>query len=88
MTLADRRVFRLEEQTVVLPDFPADGWILDVGGGGLPVIGRLKADQVIAVDLSFCGQTDVPDRPWKLEFPDCSYNTVTAFFIFLSIPPQ
>ena len=49
MALNEKTTFRLEEQTVVLDDFPADGWILDIGGGGEAVIGQLKRTQVIAI---------------------------------------
>ena len=42
MSIDENRIFRLSEQTVVLDDFPAEGWILDVGGGGGAVMGQLK----------------------------------------------
>ncbi len=51
MFIEQDRIFRLDEQTVVLDDFPAEGWILDIGGGGEAVIGQLKGSQVIAIDL-------------------------------------
>ena len=41
------QVFRHDELEVVLPDFPADGLILDIGGGGEGVIGQLKGRQTI-----------------------------------------
>ncbi len=31
-----------------VPDFECDGTILDIGGGGEGVIGRLKGNQVVA----------------------------------------
>ncbi len=37
---------------VSLPNFSAEGLILDIGGGGEGVIGQLKGKQVVAVDLS------------------------------------
>jgi len=51
MSIDQNRVFRLCEQTVVLDDFPAVGWVLDIGGGGEAVIGQLKGAQVVAIDL-------------------------------------
>ena len=41
---------------VVVPDFPAEGLILDIGGGGEGVIGQLKGHQVVAIDLSQRGR--------------------------------
>ena len=40
----------LDTQEISLSDFPASGWILDLGGGGEGVIGQLKREQVIAID--------------------------------------
>ena len=34
------RIFRIEKQSVVMEDFPAQGFILDIGGGGDGVIGQ------------------------------------------------
>ena len=45
-------IFRTPGLEVGLPDFPASGLILDVGGGGEGVIGQLKGSQVVAIDLS------------------------------------
>ena len=39
-----------ERQEVAIPDFAADGFILDIGGGGEGVIGQLKGNQVISID--------------------------------------
>lgn len=88
------RIFRLEEQTVVLNDFPADGWILDIGGGGEAVIGQLKKSQVVAIDVFPRELAEAPSGPLKiimdardLKFLDCTFNTVTAFFSFMFIHP-
>ena len=48
---------------VVLPDFPAEGLILDVGGGGEGVIGQLKGQQVVAIDLLKQELDDAPGQP-------------------------
>lgn len=95
MTIDQSRIFRLDEQTVVLEDFPADGWILDIGGGGEAVIGQLKTTQVIAIDMSKRELEEAPAGPLKivmdardLKFLDGTFNTVTAFFSFMFIPPD
>jgi SAM-dependent methyltransferase len=80
---------------VALPDFPAEGLILDIGGGGEGVIGQLKGKQVIAVDLSKRELEDAPGEPLlkivmdarDLKFLDGTFNTVTVFFTFMYISP-
>lgn len=78
---------------IVLPDFPADGLILDVGGGGEGVIAQLKAGQVVAIDISKRELEEAPGRPLlkivmdarDLKFLDKTFNTATVFFTFMYI---
>lgn len=80
---------------VVLPDFPAEGLILDIGGGGEGVIGQLKGKQVVAVDLSKRELEDAPGEPLlkivmdgrDLKFLDGAFPTVTVFFTFMYMSP-
>ena len=80
---------------VVLPDFPAEGLILDVGGGGEGVIGQLKGRQVVAIDLSEQELQDAPGEPLikivmdarDLKFLDGTFATATVFFTFMYIDP-
>jgi ubiquinone/menaquinone biosynthesis C-methylase UbiE len=95
MTLDENRIFRLAQQTVVLDDFPAEGWILDIGGGGEAVIGQLKTTQVVAIDIFPRELAEAPAGPLKivmdareLKFLDCTFSTVTAFFGFMFIHPD
>lgn len=44
----EKRFYYLPHSEVNVPDFPAEGFILDVGGGGEGVIGRVKGGQVVA----------------------------------------
>ncbi len=95
MSIDQNRIFRLCEQTVVLHDFPAEGWILDVGGGGEAVIGQLKGPQVIAIDVFSRELEEAPVGALKvimdareLKFLDCTFPTVTAFFSFMFIHPE
>ena len=48
--ISEDRVFFCEEQEVTVNDFDASGYILDIGAGGEGIIGRLKGQQVIAID--------------------------------------
>ena len=80
---------------VVLPDFPAAGLILDIGGGGEGVIGQLKGKQVVAIDLSKRELVDAPGEPLlkivmdarDLKFLDKTFDTATVFFTFMYIAP-
>jgi ubiquinone/menaquinone biosynthesis C-methylase UbiE len=95
MALDQNRIFQLCDQTVVLEDFPAEGWILDIGGGGEAVIGQLKKSQVVAIDIRPRELAEAPSGPLKiimdartLQFLDGTFNTVTAFFSFLFMRPE
>jgi SAM-dependent methyltransferase len=79
---------------VVVRDFPSSGWILDVGGGGEGVIGRLKGDRVVSVDLSESELHDAPVGPLKMvmdarsmQFLDESFAVVTMFFTLMYLDP-
>ena len=80
---------------VVVPDFPAQGLILDIGGGGEGVIGQVKGQQVVAIDLSKRELDEAPGRPLlkvvmdarELKFVDASFPTATVFFTFMYIDP-
>jgi SAM-dependent methyltransferase len=78
---------------VVLQDFPAEGLILDIGGGGEGVIEQLKGRQTIAVDLSKRELDEAPGDPLlkivmdarDLKSVDKSFATATVFFTFMYI---
>jgi SAM-dependent methyltransferase len=80
---------------VVLPDFAAEGLILDIGGGGEGTIGRAKGKQVVAIDLSKQELVDAPGDPLlklvmdarDLAFLDGTFSTTTVFFTFMYINP-
>ena len=89
------QVLMHDKLEVVLPDFPAEGLILDIGGGGEGVIGQLKGKQVVAVDLSKRELEDAPGQPLlkivmdarDLKFLDKTFDTATVFFTFMYIAP-
>jgi ubiquinone/menaquinone biosynthesis C-methylase UbiE len=80
---------------VVLPDFAAEGLILDIGGGGEGIIGQAKGKQVVAVDLSQRELVEAPGEPLlkivmdarELKFLDQTFATATVFFTFMYINP-
>lgn len=86
----DKEIIRYERQEVALPDFPAEGYILDIGGGGEGVIGQLKPRQTIAVDLIKRELEEAPPGPLKivmdardLKFLDNAIPTITAFYCLM-----
>jgi ubiquinone/menaquinone biosynthesis C-methylase UbiE len=89
---AQGRYTTLELQNVVVEDFKAEGYILDIGGGGEGVIGQLKGQQVIAIDISRRELEEAPSGGLKLvmdardlTFLDASFNTATSFFTLMYI---
>ncbi len=77
----------IEREEIVIPDFAATGYILDLGGGCRGTIGRLKGEQVVAIDISMKELDEAPAGFLKvqmdaseLKFPKNSFRTVTAFF--------
>jgi len=89
------QVLKHDKLEVVLPDFPAEGLILDIGGGGEGIIEQLKGRQVVAVDLSKRELQDAPGEPLlkivmdarDLQFLDGAFATTTVFFTFMYIDP-
>ena len=84
-----------DREEIVVEDFPAQGFILDIGGGGEGVIGQMKGSQVVAIDLSKRELEGAPAGPLKivmdatdLKFLDGSFETVTAFFSFMYMGPE
>ena len=67
-----------------------DGSILDIGGGGEGVIGRIYGDQVTAIDVS---QEELDEAPaacvkivmdaTAMTFPDGSFDHVTSFYTLM-----
>jgi len=89
------QVFFQPKLEVLLPDFAAEGLILDIGGGGEGIIGQAKGMQAIAIDINKQELTDAPGEPLlkivmdarDLKFLDGSFATATAFFTFMYISP-
>jgi ubiquinone/menaquinone biosynthesis C-methylase UbiE len=86
------RMYTFKQQEVVVDDFDAEGYILDIGGGGEGIIGQLKGHQVIAIDINKRELEEAPSGPLKivmdardLKFVDSSFSTATVFFTFMYI---
>ena len=89
---SDEHVLFWPRQDIVVNDFDATGYILDIGGGGEGVIGQLKGGRVIAIDKqkreleeAAPGGLKIVMDATDLKFLDCTFETVTAFFSLLYI---
>jgi ubiquinone/menaquinone biosynthesis C-methylase UbiE len=84
-----------ERQEVAVAGFDASGYILDIGGGGEGIIGRVKPSQVVAIDLFKEELLQAPPGPLKivmdatdLKFLDGSFKTATAFYSLMYMKPD
>lgn len=72
------------------------GRILDIGGGGEGVIGQLKGEHVIAIDTRESELKEAPEGDYlkivmdakDMKFLDNTFDTVTAFFTLMYVPPK
>jgi len=88
----EKEIIRYDRQEIAVPDFPAEGYIVDIGGGGEGVIGQLKPKQTIAIDLIKRELEESPAGPLKivmdardLKFLDNAIPTVTAFYCLMYV---
>ena len=91
--ISDDRLFYFETHEIVVSDFETDGYVLDLGGGGEGIIGRLKPDQVVAIDPNERELAEAATGPLKvvmdardLRFLDDTFSAVTSFFTLMYIP--
>ncbi len=90
----NRTMHCVAPQTVRVEDaFRDEDLILDLGGGGEGVIGRLRGRQVVAVDIRKDELDETPAGPIKvvgdarnLPFPEGSFEAATAFFFLMYVP--
>jgi SAM-dependent methyltransferase len=90
--IAEDRLYLFERQEVVVHDFDATGFILDIGGGGRGVIGQLKGVQVVAIDPSARELEGAAPGPLKvimdatdLHFLDETFGAATSFYSLMYI---
>ena len=88
--IPEDRVHFLEGQEILLEDFDAAGFTLDIGGGGEGIIGALKGEKVVAIDPRREELEEAADGPLKivmdardLQFLDETFNTATSFFTLM-----
>jgi len=85
--------YSTETQPVELSPIKTRGLILDIGGGGEGVIGKLNGKQVVAIDTSERELLETKNEALKvvmdatdLKFLPESFDVCTAFFSLMYIP--
>lgn len=91
----DEAYYLFDQVALEVKDFDSEGYVLDIGGGGEGVIGRLKGRDVVAIDIRKEELEEAVDGPLKiimdareLKFLDNSFNTATAFFSLMYVNSQ
>ncbi|MBC8223172.1 class I SAM-dependent methyltransferase [Candidatus Bathyarchaeota archaeon] len=81
------------QQTVPLQPIQAEGFILDIGGGGEGIIGRLHGARVVAIDKRISELEETRNEALKivmdatdLKFLPATFAAATAFFTLMYIP--
>ena len=83
----------VEQQTIEIKSIITDGFILDLGGGGEGIIGKLNGMQVVAIDKRSEELEETDNDALKvvmdatdLKFLDNSFTAATAFYTLMYIP--
>ncbi|UCD96920.1 MAG: class I SAM-dependent methyltransferase [Candidatus Bathyarchaeota archaeon] len=86
-------LFLSPPQSIELSPLATEGFILDIGGGGEGIIGKLHGPQVVAIDTSERELSETRNEALKivmdgsdLKFLPNSFDVCTAFFSFMYIP--
>lgn len=86
-------VFLITTQSIKLSPLETEGLILDIGGGGEGIIGKLNGTQVVAIDTSERELAETRNEALKvvmdatdLKFLPDSFDICTAFFSLMYIP--
>jgi len=87
--------FFLKPQSIELSPIETDGLILDIGGGGEGIIGKLNGKQVVAIDVSERELEETQNEALKvvmdatdLKFLPNSFDVCTSLFSLMYIPKK
>jgi len=94
--MAEDKMFFINPQRIELTSVELNGRILDIGGGGEGIIGIYKGAQVITIDSKKSELEEAPDGNYlkiimdakDLQFLDGTFETVTAFYLFMYVPME
>ena len=81
--------------SVEMTPIDSDGYILDIGGGGEGIIGKLNGRQVVAIDIHEQELAETDDEALKivmdatdLKFMPETFEAATSFFTMLYMDPE
>ena len=84
--------YAVEKQTIEMNPIVTDGFILDIGGGGEGIIGRLNGRKVLAIDTRIEELEETKNDSLKivmdatdLKFLPSSFDVATSFFSLMYI---
>jgi len=87
------QAYMVPQQTVALQPIRGEGFILDIGGGGEGVIGRLHGSRVVVIDKRLDELEETRNEALKivmnatdLKFLPATFPDATAFFTLMYIP--
>jgi len=78
------------KQTIEMEPIKTEGYILDIGGGGEGIIGKLNGRDAVSIDLSFLTRPDndslkILMDASDLKFLSSQFDVAAAFFTFMYI---
>jgi ubiquinone/menaquinone biosynthesis C-methylase UbiE len=93
--MEDNEFYVFDTVELEIKDFEANGFTLDIGGGGEGVIGRLKGKDVVSIDIRIDELEETDEGPLKvimdardLKFLDSSFGVATMFFSMMYMKSQ
>jgi len=78
------------KHTIEIEPIETEGYILDIGGGGEGIIGKLNGRDAISIDISFLTHQDSDSLKILMDASDlkllsCQFELAVAFFTFMYI---
>ncbi len=87
------RLYFVDHAEFEMIEFPSEGWVLDVCGGGEGIIGRMKGSNTVSIDRNLSELIEAPKGPLKIQmnagelmFLDKTFSTAAMFFGLMFIP--
>lgn len=88
----EEEYYAIEKQKITMKPIETEGFILDIGGGGEGIIGRLNGNQVVAIDKRIDELQETKNDSMKivmdatdLKFLPSSFDAATSFFSLMYI---
>jgi SAM-dependent methyltransferase len=92
ITNMEEEYYAIEKQKIEMKPLETTGFILDIGGGGEGIIGRLNGRNVVAIDTRIDELQETKNDSLKivmdaadLKFLPSSFDVVTSFFTLMYI---